>query len=286
MGRRDKNQHNYEKKSARIVMFQAADHTFVICAYKENPYLEETIFSLKNQSIKSEIMLSTSTPNEHIQKLCRTYDIKMMVNGVPRLAGDDWNYAYSCADTPLITLAHQDDFYETNFLSETLKAANEAQDDISLLFTDYYEIRNRERVEDNRLLSIKRFMNTPLRFRVFNKSVFVKKRTLAFGCSICCPSVTLNRKIAGEAIFDTTYRNSCDYKTWVNLAMKQGRFVYVPKKLIGHRIYAESATSRNLSENVRKKEDLEILSELWPVPFAKVINHIYASSEKSNIIDD
>ena len=40
------------------------DHTFAICAYKESPYLEECIKSLKNQTIKSNILIATSTPKE------------------------------------------------------------------------------------------------------------------------------------------------------------------------------------------------------------------------------
>ena len=43
------------------------DHTFAICAYKESPYLEECIKSLKNQTIKSNILIATSTPNDYIK---------------------------------------------------------------------------------------------------------------------------------------------------------------------------------------------------------------------------
>ena len=41
------------------------DHTFAICAYKESPYLEECIKSLKNQTIKSNILIATSTPKRN-----------------------------------------------------------------------------------------------------------------------------------------------------------------------------------------------------------------------------
>ena len=43
------------------------DHTFAICAYKESPYLEECIKSLKNQTIKSNILIATSTPTDYIK---------------------------------------------------------------------------------------------------------------------------------------------------------------------------------------------------------------------------
>ena len=49
-----------------------ANHTFAICAYKESPYLQECIDSLKSQTIKSNIIICTSTPCEYISDIGRT----------------------------------------------------------------------------------------------------------------------------------------------------------------------------------------------------------------------
>lgn len=262
-------------------MLTEKDHSFVICAYKENPHLEKTILSLINQTKKSQIFLSTSTPNEHILKLCEKYNIKYFINQNPKNAGTDWNYAYDNAPTQLVTLAHQDDIYKPEYLEEVLNAINNNENFI-MAFTDYYEIRDGNDVYNNKLLKIKRMMNAPFKYKVFQKSKFIRRRNLSIGCSICCPAVTYNKKLAGKSIFDTVYINSCDYKTWCDLAEKNGRFVYINRPLLGHRIYAESATSKNLEENIRKKEDYEILCMYWPKFIAKIINNIYATSEKSN----
>lgn len=264
--------------------FTASDHTFVVCAYKSNPYLGETIESLLRQTVKSRVILSTSTPNDYLKDTCSQYGIEMVVNPCPHLAGDDWNYGYDAAGTPLVTIAHQDDFYAPKFLEKTLDALNRYGDEAQIAFTDYYEMRNGKCVADNSLLRIKRILNAPLKSSAFNGRVVVKRRILSLGCSICCPSVTFVTRNVGEHPFDTSYKNSCDYKTWVNLASCDGRFVYIPEQLMGHRIYAESATTLNLSENIRKAEDREILSTLWPKPVARVINSIYARSEKSNVL--
>ena len=266
-------------------MYTAKDHTFVICAYKENPYLEKTIRSIEKQTVKSRIILSTSTPNEHIEKICKKHSIEWFVNPKPHLAGDDWNYGYSKAETPLVTIVHQDDLYESNFLEETLKSINaKKKDDVIITYTDYYELKLGRKEKSNLLLIIKRIMNFPLSISCLQKMRFVRRRILSFGCPICCPAVTYVKKNAGDQVFDTVYKNSCDYKTWVDLARRQGRFVYIRKPLMLHRIYAESATTLNLNDNIRKKEDYEILCELWPRPIAKLINDIYAKSEKSNIV--
>ena len=39
------------------------EHTFVVCAYGESPYLEKCIDSLEKQTVKSRILIATSTPN-------------------------------------------------------------------------------------------------------------------------------------------------------------------------------------------------------------------------------
>lgn len=264
-------------------MFSPHDHTFVVCAYKENPFLESTIQSIMNQNVLGKVLVSTSTPNPHIEGLAAKYDIPLYVNPEPHGAGADWNYGYDKAQTGLVTMAHQDDIYEPSYLEEVLEAANRYEsDEISLVFTDYYEIREGEHIDSNRLLRIKEIMNSPFKHRALNGSKFVKRRVLGFGDSICCPAVTYAKRNLGESVFDTRYKNSCDYKTFVELAGKKGRFVYVPKKVMGHRIYEESATSLNLAEKIRKKEDEEILATLWPAPIARCINAVYAKSEKSN----
>lgn len=266
-------------------MYTGNNHTFVICAYKENPHLEETVQSLENQTVKSRIILSTSTPNDHIKSICEKHGIEMFVNPHPHLAGDDWNYGYSRAKTELVTLAHQDDLYEPDFLEVTLRYINKRKkDDVIIAFTDYYELKLGRKEMTNKLLKIKRIMNAPLALPCFYGSKFIRRRTLSVGCAICCPAVTYVKKNNDRHVFDTTFKNSCDYKTWVDMSKKKGSFIYIPKKLMAHRIYAESATTLNLSENIRQKEDLEILCDFWPRPIAKMINKVYAKSEESNIV--
>ena len=60
---------------------EAADHTFVVCAYQESPYLEACICSLKKQTVSSRILIATSTPNKHIEKLAEKYGLELKVSG-------------------------------------------------------------------------------------------------------------------------------------------------------------------------------------------------------------
>lgn len=56
------------------------DHTFAVCAYQESPYLEECIKSLKKQTIKSNILIATSTPNDYIKGIADKYTIPYYIN--------------------------------------------------------------------------------------------------------------------------------------------------------------------------------------------------------------
>ena len=56
------------------------DHTFAICAYKESEYLEECIKSIKKQSLKSNIIMVTSTPNDFIKNMAKKNDIVLYIN--------------------------------------------------------------------------------------------------------------------------------------------------------------------------------------------------------------
>ena len=192
-------------------------------------------------------------------------------------------FASNCVKADLVTIAHQDDLYEPTFLEETLKFIKDESDFI-ICFTDYNELKLGKIEKSNLLLRIKRFMNWPLSKKCMQKNKFIRRRSLSIGCAICCPTVTFNKKKAGLSVFDTVYINSCDYKTWCDLAELDGKFIYINKPLLTHRIYSESATSKNLGNNIRQKEDLEIFSRYWPKPIAKFINKVYALSEKSNKI--
>ena len=108
--------------------FAPSDHTFAVCAYKENPYLASTVESLLAQDARCPIIISTSTPNDHISAVARRFEVPVVVNPDPRGAASDWNYGYDAAETPLVTIAHQDDYYEPNYLSTMLAAVNDYEE--------------------------------------------------------------------------------------------------------------------------------------------------------------
>lgn len=256
-------------------------HTFAICAYKESEFLEECIQSLKKQTLKSDILLVTSTPNEYISNLAQKYEIPVYVNEGEAGIVQDWNYAYKKADTDFVTITHQDDVYFENYAEHAVRGLEKARKPL-IFFTDYAELRDGKRVTDNKLLKIKRMLLLPLRVKSFQKSRFIRRRILSLGSPICCPSVAFARKNLPETVFKPGFASDEDWEAWEFLSRFKGEFVYDKEILMGHRIHEESETSKILGNNARSKEDYIMFCKFWPKKIAKILTKWYSASEKSN----
>ena len=130
-------------------MISTDKHTFTVCAYKESAYLEECVQSLINQTVKSKIIICTSTPNDHISSIAEKYGLEVFVNEGERGITGDWNFATSKCDTEYYTIAHQDDLYEPEYLEHILPALEKAKRPI-IAFSEYFEIRNGEKIYKNK----------------------------------------------------------------------------------------------------------------------------------------
>lgn len=256
-------------------------HTFVVLAYKESNYLEDCIKSVLNQKYKSNVVIATSTPNKFIEKMARKYKLDIIVNDNPKGIGGDFDFAISCGKTELVTVAHQDDIYDYDYSYEISEKYKKNLDSI-IIFPDYYEIKNNEKVHSNVNLKIKRILLFPLRFNLLSNKKFWKRRVLSLGCSICCPSVTFVRKKINLPLFDYNFKCDIDWHAWETLSKEKGRFSFVNKHLMGHRVHEESTTTEIIHDHVRTKEDLEMFKRFWPEVIAKIINKFYVKSEKNN----
>ena len=150
--------------------------------------------------------------------------------------------------------------------------------------TDYYEIKNDDKVYSNTNLNIKKILLSPLKLRFIAHTKFIKRLPLRFGCSICCPSVTFVKDKTGCKIFESDMKCDVDWLAWERLSRKDGRFIYINKPLMGHRVHEESTTTEIIKENIRTKEDYQMFCKFWPKLIAKFINNFYKNSEKSNDI--
>jgi glycosyltransferase involved in cell wall biosynthesis len=241
-----------------------SDHSFIIPAYGDCPYLEDCILSLKNQSIQSEILIVTSTPSDHISRLAERYGIEVRINSGEAGLANDWNFAYRQCKTKYLTIAHQDDVYYPEYVTKCLQAAGSRNvNDELILFTDYQEIAGGNIRRFSLTIIIKRMMLFAfIPFGSASKSI-CKRMLLAFGNSISCPTVMYNTKNIGSFQFNNGFRYNLDWDAWLQLAAKSGRFIYVGKKLMGHRLHAGSETSKNIGNRQRMVEEKQILQTIW-----------------------
>lgn len=258
-------------------------HTWVICAYKVSEYLEDAIKSVKSQTIKSNIIMVTSTPNDHIQKLSEKYEIPLFVNnGKAGIAGD-WNFGYQKASTNIVTICHQDDIYKKNYLANIKRMIDKDQSTL-IAFSGYGELRDGKEVYSNTLLNIKKLMLFPFRIGIFQKSKWIRRRILSMGSPICCPAVTFVKSNLPSVVFHDNFKSNLDWEAWEIVSKRKGRFSYVYKPLVLHRIHEESTTSEIIGGSLRGKEDFAMFCKFWPKCIAKIICKQYVKSERSNKI--
>ena len=240
-------------------------HTFVILAYKESDDLEDCIKSVLKQSVKSNIVIATSTPNDFITDLAREYGIGIMINDKESNKGSDYNFALSTFNTKLITIVHQDDFYNRNYAKEVINCY-EKNKDANLIFTDYYEIHKDVMVKHNWTLFKKRLMIWPLKYRFFQNKKHYKKRCLSHGQCFCTSSVTFVRDKGIKNFFPEDLKYYNDWQGFINFAKKNTRMVYLNKKLVGYRIYDKEI---NMDMIIEKEN---ILKQFWN---KKIIDFLY-----------
>lgn len=259
-------------------MKENKQHTFVICAYKESVYLEECIQSLQNQTVKSQIILYTSTPNEFIQNLADKYQIELFTKEGGSI-GKDWNNARSFVRTKYMTIAHQDDLYQPEFLEKMLHAFDQ-HPQMLIAFTDYGEWTTDGVRTQTTNLKIKRLMLKTM--MLLKNSRGLRHFVLGFGNPICCPAVSYNLDLLKDFSFNEQMKVSLDWYAWYDIAKRKGTFQFIDEVLMYHRIHEESETTNMIEDQTRTKEDLQMFELFWPQSVANLIMKFYKKSQDSN----
>lgn len=261
---------------------KTSQHTFVILAYGESPYLETCMQSLLTQTMQSDILISTSTPSNFIDALAQKYSLSVMINPNRESIAADWSYAYHAAQTPYVTLAHQDDCYFSEYTAQCLTMAQLYPDNL-ILFTRYRELVGKT-YRRSALITIKQALLWPFLVTTALHSSRFKKMCISFGNPIPCPSVMYHKEAVGEFEFSKEWQFNLDWEAWLRLAERVGCFVYVKKPLMAHRLHEDSETSRLIRNRKRAEEELYMLQQLWKSPWATMLAKVYHLGAKLNRI--
>ena len=257
-------------------MLSLIGHQFVVLAHGASPYLSECLTSVLGQCEASSVVIATSTPCRHISEIAARYDVPICVNADCRGIAADWNFGLSCATESLVTLAHQDDIYYPDFSSESRRLFDSTPH-ASLCFTDYDEIdRKSQRLRRGRVLTVKRI----LRFFAVGGSEVIKSRSrrrrlLAFGSVIPCPSVTLNKNAEPNFLFSEEFQINLDWEGWWRLHALDLPFLASQRVLMAHRLHEDAETSQSKSDGRRRAEDRAMFNRLWHAPVANALATLY-----------
>lgn len=251
-------------------------HTFAICAYKESQFLEQCIKSIVPQRKYSDIIMTTSTPNDWIDSLAKKYEIPLFVRNGKSQIQDDWNFACDNAKTEWVTVAHQDDVYDLMYSRRLLDEINKRPNAI-MAFCDYHPIKHGY-IGTDLNSRMKRFFHFPLRFEAMSTSKFWKKYSLAFGNSISCPSVAYHKSLIQGEIFTSDLNFALDWDTFVKFAQYDAPFIYIPEYLFYYRIHSGATSAEYTKENVRQSEELYMFRKFWPEWLIKLGFRLYQKS--------
>jgi putative flippase GtrA len=259
------------------VTASAADHCFVVLAYKDSPFLAGCIRSLQAQTRPSRIVVVTSTPCESIEAAARDAGVELVVN--PQRAGiaGDWNFALRAAPARYVTLAHQDDTYEPGFLAATLDLFARHPDG-ALCFTGYQEIDDAGAPKTSKISRVKHLIEAAAigaRTRVAGTPL---RLFLSFGNPLPCSSVTFDKTALPGFRFDDTYASNLDWEAWWRLYGEGRAFLHAPARLVGRRHNDLTETSRLIQDGRRQAEDGQMFAKIWPWPLDRLLGVLYALS--------
>lgn len=253
-------------------------HTFAVCAYKDSPYLEMCIRSLREQQVKTDVICCTSTPSTHIKTIAAKYGVPLFIRDGKSNIREDWLFAYRKAKGRLVTIAHQDDVYRSDYTKELLRAYGKYPD-LLVFASDYMTLKVSDtgmRTECfNMVWAVKKILRFPLRLKFLSGLKPVKRSSVIFGNSLCCPSCTYHRELAGDDMFCSEYEFALDWDNLYELAGRFGRFICVEKPLIAYRVHEGATTKACIEDNRRKNDEMAMFEKMWPSWMVRLLMHFY-----------
>ena len=257
-------------------------HTFCVPAYGESQYLDDCLSSLKKQTVSSDVIVTTSTPNHHIRQIANKYDFLCLSSLQTPGIGRDWNFAIHSARTQLVTIAHQDDVYHETY-AEKFMAAHRKYPNAAIYFSNLGQIIDEKKQNINTVIALKRLLIAPFWLSRKIESGILLRMVLSLGDPIPCGSVMLNRRRLPQTFgFDETLKTNLDWLAWLNILENRGCFVRIPEILYYHRVHSDSETARGILRNDRYAEDLMIFEKLWGKTAARLLMKFYRLSHLLN----
>jgi hypothetical protein len=229
---------------------------------------------LAAQTVKTGVVVATSTPSPLIESIAARFNAEVKINPRAEGIGADWNFGLNASSADLVTLAHQDDTYDPRFTERTLDLFDR-NTDAAVCFTAYDEIDDEGRAMTSKISLVKHALEAIILGSREQISGARLRAFLAFGNPLPCSAVTFNRTRLSDFRFSLEYKSNLDWDAWLRLQERGEVFLHAPERLIGRRHNPMTETSRLIREGIRQKEDLQMFNRLWPAPFGRALAYLY-----------
>lgn len=253
----------------------ASDHAFVVLAYQRSPFLGACLASLQAQTSPSRVLIVTATPNDHIAEQAALCGAGLTINPFPSGMAGDFNFGLRASGARFVTLAHQDDLYQTDFLARTLDLFTRRPEG-ALSFTGYHEIDDDGAVRRSKVS----LANTVLTGATLGGGETVRglrsRLFLGLGCAIPCSSVTFDMHKLADFSFSPDLSCCMDWDAWWRLRESGHLFLRTPQRLVHRRYNGQTATAQAKREGHRQSEDLAILRAIWPSRIGDLVHRVYS----------
>lgn len=248
-------------------------HAFVVPAYGCSPFLGECLRSLQRQSLRSRVVVTTSTPSRFIDDIATANNADVLVNPSRTGIGSDWNFALNATGARYVTLAHQDDLYSSEFLAQSLAAVTDFGG--SLCFTGQLQIDDTGQPCRSKISVVKHVLARAVLGLGTEPSAMRLRAFLSLGNPLPCSSVTFDRHHLSDFAFSTDYESNLDWDAWWRLIEQRQVFVSISAPLVGRRHNAQTATASLIANGQRRVEDLMMFRRIWPEPVAVAVAALY-----------
>jgi hypothetical protein len=254
----------------------ARDHTFIVLAYKNSPFLSACLESLLAQSTPSSVIMTTSTPSDYLRDKAKMFGAPLLINPARANIAGDWDFGLRSAKTRFVTLAHQDDLYYPDFLEKSLELFDRCREGC-LSFTGYQEIDDAGAAKSSKISKIKHLVQLSMIGSKERISGWRLRAILRFGNTLPCSTVTYDRERLGAFGFSQDFASNLDWDAWHRLSARNEVFLHTNERLVGRRHNALTATAGLIRDGRRQQEDLIMFRRFWPRPLSDAIAQVYRS---------
>ena len=183
--------------------------------------------------------------------------ISYVANEGDKTMAGNWNFAFSAAQTDLVTLLHDDDFLHEDYVKEVLGLSAE-QPQSSGYFCGAYIVNSRGGLSQTVADSVKRFLmpkDNILRIKGDKGLASLLKANFIF-----CPTICYRKSQLDAKPFSSDWKMVTDLDFYQKTIHEGGEFVGLKKQLYYYRRHSENQTSKLTQSLERFSEECEMYS--------------------------